>query len=195
MASPNQNPRVSSPENDRQTDILPTEIESGEEKAPATDFGPAPDGGLKAWSVVAGSFCAVFASFGWINCTFIISPKNPTNTHRHWHIPRLLCSKPIANLLIKQYRLDSLRGILHDVLLGKSSPSRNAAASSHYLQGPVVGKMSDELGPRIPILLGSFLHVFGLMMTSISKEYYQILLSQSFCSAIGCSFLFYARKP
>lgn len=55
--------------------------------------------------------------------------------------------------------------------------------------------MSDELGPRVPILLGSFLHVFGLMMTSISKEYYQILLSQSFCSAIGCSFLFYARKP
>ncbi|OBS26132.1 hypothetical protein FPOA_00075 [Fusarium poae] len=61
-----------------------------------------------------------------------------------------------------------------------------------FFWGPVVGKMTDEFGPRIPILLGSFLHVFGLMMTSISKEYYQILLSQSFCSAIGCSFLFYA---
>ena len=73
MASQDQNARASSPENDRQSDTLPTEMESGEEKAPGADFGPAPDGGLKAWSVVAGSFCAVFASFGWINCTFIIS--------------------------------------------------------------------------------------------------------------------------
>jgi hypothetical protein len=39
--------------------------------------------------------------------------------------------------------------------------------------------------------MGSFLHVFGLMMTSISTKYYQFLLAQGFCSAIGCSFLFY----
>lgn len=51
--------------------------------------------------------------------------------------------------------------------------------------------MTDELGPRIPILIGSFLHVFGLMMTSISKEYYQIFLAQSICSGLGCCFLFY----
>ncbi|KAL7940871.1 monocarboxylate permease-like protein [Trichoderma barbatum] len=52
--------------------------------------------------------------------------------------------------------------------------------------------INSQLGPWIPVLLGSFLHVFGLMMTSISNEYYQILLSQSICSATGCSFLFYA---
>jgi hypothetical protein len=27
-----------------------------------------PDGGLQAWMVVAGGFCAIFCSFGWINC-------------------------------------------------------------------------------------------------------------------------------
>ena len=27
-----------------------------------------PDGGLAAWLVVAGAFCCVFCSFGWINC-------------------------------------------------------------------------------------------------------------------------------
>ncbi len=27
-----------------------------------------PDGGFKAWSVVVGSWCCLFASFGWINC-------------------------------------------------------------------------------------------------------------------------------
>ncbi|RKL42731.1 hypothetical protein BFJ63_vAg8426 [Fusarium oxysporum f. sp. narcissi] len=61
-----------------------------------------------------------------------------------------------------------------------------------FFWGPVVGYMTDNYGPRIPILIGSFLHVFGLMMTSLSKGYYQIILSQSICSALGCSFLFYA---
>jgi MFS family permease len=60
-----------------------------------------------------------------------------------------------------------------------------------FLQGPVAGKLVDEFGPRIPILLGSFLHIFGLMMTSLSTKYYQILLAQGVCSGIGCSFLFY----
>ena len=27
-----------------------------------------PDGGMAAWLVVAGAFCCVFCSFGWINC-------------------------------------------------------------------------------------------------------------------------------
>jgi hypothetical protein len=29
-----------------------------------------PDGGTQAWLVVLGGFCVVFASFGWINCTY-----------------------------------------------------------------------------------------------------------------------------
>jgi nitrate/nitrite transporter NarK len=39
--------------------------------------------------------------------------------------------------------------------------------------------------------IGSFLHVFGLMMASISTEYYQFLLSQAVCSPIGASMVFY----
>jgi hypothetical protein len=63
-----------------------------------------------------------------------------------------------------------------------------------FFWGPVVGKVTDNYGPRVPLAIGSFLHIFGLMMTSISKEYYQIFLSQSVVSAIGCSFLFYPCK-
>jgi hypothetical protein len=31
-----------------------------------------PDGGLAAWLCVFGGFCAVFSSFGWINCEDIL---------------------------------------------------------------------------------------------------------------------------
>jgi MFS family permease len=61
-----------------------------------------------------------------------------------------------------------------------------------FFWGPVSGKLCDDFGPRIPILIGSFLHVFGIMMVSISTKYYQIFLAQSICSSIGCSMLFYA---
>jgi hypothetical protein len=57
--------------------------------------------------------------------------------------------------------------------------------------GAFVGKIFDDYGPRSLLLGGTFLHVFGLMMTSISKKYYQILLSQAICSAIGASMVFY----
>ncbi|KAL4781315.1 major facilitator superfamily domain-containing protein [Aspergillus varians] len=58
--------------------------------------------------------------------------------------------------------------------------------------GPVVGKIFDTYGPRWLMIGGSLLHVFGLMMASISTEYYQILLSQGVCSAIGVAAIFQA---
>ncbi|EGY21438.1 hypothetical protein VD0002_g3526 [Verticillium dahliae] len=56
--------------------------------------------------------------------------------------------------------------------------------------GPILGKVYDIHGPRQLVLIGSFLHVFGLMMASLCKEYYQILLAQGVCSAIGVSAIF-----
>lgn len=57
--------------------------------------------------------------------------------------------------------------------------------------GPFVGKIFDDFGPTWLLSIGGFMHVFGLMMTSISHEYYQILLAQAVCSAIGASMLFF----
>ncbi|PKS12587.1 hypothetical protein jhhlp_000795 [Lomentospora prolificans] len=56
--------------------------------------------------------------------------------------------------------------------------------------GPIVGTIYDKFGPRYLILFGSVLHVFGLMMASISTQYYQILLAQGACSGIGVSAIF-----
>ncbi|KAL4921344.1 major facilitator superfamily domain-containing protein [Aspergillus aurantiobrunneus] len=56
--------------------------------------------------------------------------------------------------------------------------------------GPIVGVLYDRYGPRWLLLTGSVMHVFGIMMTSISSEYYQILLAQGLCSAFGVSMIF-----
>jgi len=57
--------------------------------------------------------------------------------------------------------------------------------------GAVVGKFFDANGPRYILLIGTFMHVFGIMMVSISTEFYQFALAQGICSAIGASLIFY----
>lgn len=57
-------------------------------------------------------------------------------------------------------------------------------------QGPFVGALYDNYGPRWLLIGGSFLHVFGIMMTSLGSDYYQILLAQGVCSGLGVSAIF-----
>ncbi|KAK4196127.1 major facilitator superfamily domain-containing protein [Triangularia verruculosa] len=54
-----------------------------------------------------------------------------------------------------------------------------------------VGRIFDNYGPAILLAVGSFMHVFGMIMISLSTTYYQILLSQAICSAIGASMVFF----
>lgn len=54
-----------------------------------------------------------------------------------------------------------------------------------------VGRIFDSHGPAALLLVGSFMHVFGMMMISVSTTYYQILLSQAICSAVGASMVFF----
>ncbi|KAK3939650.1 major facilitator superfamily domain-containing protein [Diplogelasinospora grovesii] len=58
-----------------------------------------------------------------------------------------------------------------------------------FALGPVVGIIFDNYGPRPLIIGGTLLHVFGLMMASLAKTYYQFILSQGVCSAIGVASL------
>lgn len=60
-----------------------------------------------------------------------------------------------------------------------------------YSAGIFLGKIFDSYGPLWLLLIGGVTQVFGLMMTSISTEYYQIFLSQGLFSAIGASAVMY----
>ncbi|KAJ5574608.1 monocarboxylate permease [Penicillium hetheringtonii] len=61
-----------------------------------------------------------------------------------------------------------------------------------FFAGPLFGTLFDNYGPRWILLAGTFLHVFGLMMASLSTEYYQFILAQGICSPIGASAIFNA---
>lgn len=90
--------------------------------------------------------------------------------------------------------MDTGNRIIHVVLLRGLWDASLTCAILMFSQGLFSGKLADNYGPRWPLLFGSVLHVFGLMMVSISKEYYQIFLAQSIASGIGTSFLFYPSE-
>jgi MFS family permease len=60
-----------------------------------------------------------------------------------------------------------------------------------FAGGLWVGRVYDNYGPRVLLLVGTFFHVFGLMMASISIKYWHFILSQGLCSALGASMIFY----
>ncbi|EEQ30417.1 hypothetical protein McanMca71_002306 [Microsporum canis] len=143
-----------------------TDVEQGPDivvtpKDAAIDPSSYPDGGIEAWTVVFGGFCALFVSFGWINCVGIFQDYYQAHD-------------------LKSYSPSSVAWI----------PSLELFMM--YIVAPLSGKGFDNFGPRYLLIGGSAFHVFGLMMTSLSSEYYQFLLAQGVCSPLGAGFLFYS---
>lgn len=58
------------------------------------------------------------------------------------------------------------------------------------ITGFLTGPIFDRGHVRHLIFTGTFLVVFGMMMTSLCKSYYQIILAQGVCVGIGAGCLF-----
>ncbi|KAF5022438.1 hypothetical protein F66182_5523 [Fusarium sp. NRRL 66182] len=56
--------------------------------------------------------------------------------------------------------------------------------------GAIFGHVFDSFGPKYILWCGTIAYVFGLMMVSLSKEYYQFFLAQSIVASIGSSAVF-----
>ncbi|KAH8895878.1 riboflavin transporter MCH5 [Thozetella sp. PMI_491] len=69
-------------------------------------------------------------------------------------------------------------------------PSTQVWAMSFF--GLFFGHLYDSYGPRWLLILGSLTYIFGLMMTSLATEYYQIFLAQAIVSGVGSSAVFNA---
>ncbi|KAK9475980.1 major facilitator superfamily domain-containing protein [Lipomyces japonicus] len=57
--------------------------------------------------------------------------------------------------------------------------------------GLVVGRLFDLYGVKYTTIPGCILVTAGIIAMGSSTEYYQLILSQSICSALGASFLYY----
>ncbi|KAH8694998.1 major facilitator superfamily transporter [Talaromyces proteolyticus] len=83
-----------------------------------------------------------------------------------------------------------------DDLLPEYTPSEIAWIPSlmllfMFIGGIFIGKVFDDDGPRYLLAFGTFLHVLGLMLTSVSSQYVQIILCQGVVSALGSSMIMF----
>lgn len=89
--------------------------------------GAAPDGGLQAWMVVLGAWCASFCSYGWINSMSTLT-----------FLFFLLALRPMSNMVTRcRYFPAILRRRTVAKLLGQSNlVDPRAANLLHVLHGP-----------------------------------------------------------
>ncbi|KAF4435085.1 major facilitator superfamily transporter [Fusarium acutatum] len=157
----------SKPMMDTDTEQARAEKPNHEQPKPNTDF---PDGGLKAWSTVLGAFCGlfvgVFQAYYEANQLQDLSPSTVS-----W--------------------IPALSMFMMFITVGVDSDFFHVPYAYATTQAPVVGRAFDIFGPRYLLLAGTLLHVFGLMMASISSEYYQFILSQAICSPLGAAMVLY----
>lgn len=120
-----------------------------------------PDGGLEAWLVVFGGWCALFCTFGLVNCVGVF----------------------------QQYYIN---GPLSGYDPSAVSWIMSTQVFIMVFSGAFMGRLFDCYGPRWLLIIGTVTYVFGLMMVSLSSEYYQFFLSQAVVASIGSSAVFNA---
>ncbi|KAI0905315.1 major facilitator superfamily domain-containing protein [Ustulina deusta] len=103
--------------------------------------------------------------------------------------------------LFASYGFISSAGVYQDYyethLLSQYSPSTISWIPALQLfalsaLAPFVGVFFDSYGPRVPVALGSFLVILGLMTQSLSTQYYQLILSQAICAGLGMGMIFHS---
>ncbi|KAH8114865.1 MFS general substrate transporter [Phellopilus nigrolimitatus] len=135
-------------EQPREDTVVPT---------PAITF---PDGGLKAWSNVAGCTLISLTAFGQVNAFGVFQAYYATNQLQH---------NTASDI--------SWIGSVQIFLL--------------YISGLVLGRVFDVYGATGLLTSGCLLSTFSLIMLSLSKNYYQIFLSQGVGLGLGIALQFY----
>ena len=158
------------------SDAASEDAEKAEKPSPKAWMDPTsfPEGGAKAWLTVTGASACLFVSFGWVNCVGIFQEYYQTHQLKEYSASNIAWIPALQSRSSSPCHLTSLTMLVFFMLFG----------------GTFVGRLFDSYGPRYLLLGGTFFHVFGLLMTSISKKYYQLMLSQAICSSIGASMVF-----
>lgn len=70
----------------------------------------------------------------------------------------------------------------------------NLLLSGIALQGGFIGRIFDEFGPRVLMLVGTLIYVTSIMATSFATQYYQYILSQGILFGLGVGMLYVAAS-
>ncbi|KAI0798141.1 major facilitator superfamily domain-containing protein [Abortiporus biennis] len=135
---------------------------SNYEKSSSTSEWEVPEGGLRAWLVIAGAFLDLFSTFGLVN-SYV------------WGIPNALyiynpgCCPPAVIALIGSLQLFLL-----------------------YFLSPIVGRIFDIYGSKVLLPLGTLLTPGSMMLLSICKDgsVYQFFLCHGILFGIGNAIVF-----
>ena len=169
--------------------------------APA-DF---PDGGREAWLVTFGGFLGLFCTFGLVNCVgtfqeyYVRVPLRDYDSSAVSWIPSTqvffmiffgaIVSSPYFHPLLPHTHTHTHT---HMNIYTERKRERERVERGIYADISQWGRVFDVYGPRWLLLLGTASYIFGLMMTSLSTEYYQFFLSQAVVGAVGSSAVFNA---
>ena len=171
------------------TDIDTTQVEKDytqEEPAKTgqTSSDQIPDGGFFAWLQVAGAFCIFFNTW-FVN---ILSPPFHSVCLSITNSNTQLCRGVVNSYGVYQHYYSLSR---------QESQSDSEIAWIGSMQGFLLLFVSLITGPlydagylRTLVYGGTFLTIFGMMMTSICQTYGQLLVAQGFVVGIGDGLLF-----
>ena len=135
-----------------------------------------PNGGLAAWLQCAGSFFLFF------NCWGVVNSFGGT-----LHKPKV---RFLSNSDTGVFQTFYERELLTEQTSSNISWIGSIQAFLLVFVGVVTGPLFDHGYIRALIVTGSFLVIFGMMMTSLCTAYWQIMLSQGCVVGLGCGCLF-----
>ncbi|KAK1780410.1 major facilitator superfamily domain-containing protein [Copromyces sp. CBS 386.78] len=134
------------------------------------DISPAPDGGPRAWLVAAASAFIFFCALGYSNAFgvyeqyHLLSPHSPLSSS-HTHTASMSSSK-IA-------WIGSLQSFLS------------------FFTGLFAGPLFDRYGASATVRPGAVLMIFAVMMTSLCKTYWQLMLAQGVLNGVAMGLLMF----
>lgn len=147
----------------------------GQSQTSKTSHDEPPNGGIRAWLQVLGSFFSLLQHMVSFN---LGNPKDPLLTAGRG----IINSYGVFETFYEE-----------EMMLGSSSTISWIGSLQSFLimfLGVLTGPIYDA-GFMLPLLYtGSFLVVFGHMMLSLCDTFWQVLLAQSLCVGIGAGLLF-----
>lgn len=144
----------------RNDDVSLPDVEKSPSRTSVVSIGPPPDGGWLAWAQVLAGFFCSFNSWGFANSFGVF---------QHYYISS-----------------DILRGETESRIAWIGT--LNAVLA--FFGSVFFSFLVDKGWTREMVVVSSVISSFSLMMLSISKEYWQIMLTQGFLNGICSSVLF-----